>query len=130
MDLQTARPKSPISQFLPNHSRLAVDCSGRYHSLGLFLHTRFFQARHRGERRMGTFQCYGENSFTFLFFDAIRHDDGVRRILLENLRPFRTGKKVSEPEGDVDDKEVSQPEGDVDDKEVSQPEGDVDDKEV
>ena len=49
---------------------------------------RFFEVRHRRERKMGTFQCYGENSFTFLFFQAIRHSDLVRTILLPSLRQW------------------------------------------
>jgi hypothetical protein len=50
---------------------------------------------------MGTFRCYGENSFTFLFFQAVRHADRVQKILLPSLRQFGTGREFSEaaPEG-------------------------------
>ncbi len=55
---------------------------------------------------MGTFQCYGENSFTFLFFHAIRHDDLVRTILLPSLRQFGTGRVFAEPVGEEEEADI------------------------
>jgi hypothetical protein len=54
---------------------------------------------YRQERKMATLQCYGENSFTFLFFQAISHDNRVREILLPNLLRFEDGEKFAEQVG-------------------------------
>jgi hypothetical protein len=42
------------------------------------------------------FQCYGENSFTFLFFQAIRQHSLGRTMLLPNLKQFGSGRLFSE----------------------------------
>jgi hypothetical protein len=67
---------------------------------------RFSQVRQRRERRMATFQCYGENSFTFLFFQAIRDGDLLQTILLPSLRQFGTGRAFSEQVGEEEEADI------------------------
>ena len=55
---------------------------------------------------MATFQCYGENSFTFLLFQAIRDGDCVQKILLPNLRQFGTGQNFSESVGEKENPHI------------------------
>jgi len=44
----------------------------------------------------GVFRCYGENSFTFLFFQAIHQYSLVRTVLLPSLMPFGSQRRFSE----------------------------------
>ena len=45
------------------------------------------------EANMTKLQCYGENSFTFLLFQALVEQDAVERVFVGNLKSFATGRK-------------------------------------
>lgn len=46
---------------------------------------------------MGSFRAYGENAFTFLFFQAAHRHRLIRHVLLPSLQPFQAGTELSVP---------------------------------